>query len=299
MLETTPLVQPISIDEAFLDLTGTERLHGGPPSRTLALLARRVERELGITISIGLSYNKFLAKLASDLDKPRGYAVIGRAEALDFLKDRPVTQIWGVGPALERRLAGEGIIKIGQLREFKEAELVARYGAMGRRLHRFARGEDERRVEPERITKSVSAETTFDRDIAEPQALADELRPLCETVARRLVAAGLAAGGVTLKLKTPSFRIITRAHRLPTPTQRAELLFRAGLRLLEREAEGAPYRLIGIGADALADAREADPPDLFDEAPQREGQLDTALAELRRRLGDDAVAKGPGFERKR
>jgi DNA polymerase-4 len=299
MLETTPLVQPISIDEAFLDLTGTERLHGGPPSRTLALLARRVERELGITISIGLSYNKFLAKLASDLDKPRGYAVIGRAEALDFLKDRPVTQIWGVGPALERRLAGEGIIKIGQLREFKEAELVARYGAMGRRLHRFARGEDERRVEPERITKSVSAETTFDRDIAEPKELAAELWPLCETVARRLVAAGLAAGGVTLKLKTPAFRIITRAHRLPAPTQRAELLFREGLRLLEREAGGAPYRLIGIGADALADAREADPPDLFDKAQQRDTRIETTLAELRRRLGDGAVAKGRGFEPKR
>jgi DNA polymerase-4 len=299
MLETTPLVQPISIDEAFLDLTGTERLHGGPPSRTLALLARRVERELGITISIGLSYNKFLAKLASDLDKPRGYAVIGRAEAQDFLADRPVTQIWGVGPALERRLAGEGIIKIGQLREFKEAELVARYGAMGRRLHRFARGEDERRVEPERVTKSISAETTFDRDIAEPKELAAELWPLCETVARRLVAAGLAAGGVTLKLKTPAFRIITRAHRLPAPTQRAELLFREGLRLLEREAGGAPYRLIGIGADALADAREADPPDLFDEAQQRETRIETTLAELRRRLGDGAVAKGRGFEPKR
>jgi DNA polymerase-4 len=274
MLETTPLVQPISIDEAFLDLSGTEGLHGGPPARTLALLVRRIERELGITASIGLSYNKFLAKLASDLDKPRGYAVIGRAEAEGFLAGRPVRDIWGVGPALERRLAGEGILAIGQLRERKEAELVARYGAMGRRLHRFARGEDERRVEPERVTKSVSAETTFDRDIAAPDELAGELRRLCETVARRLAAAGLAAGGVTLKLKTPSFRILTRAHRLPAPTQRAELLFRAGLRLLEREADGAPYRLIGIGADALADARAADPPDLFDDAaPPAPGPL--------------------------
>jgi DNA polymerase IV len=264
MLETTPLVQPISIDEAFLDLAGTE---GGPPARTLALLAKRIERELGVTASVGLSYNKFLAKLASELDKPRGFAVIGRAEALEFLAERPVREIWGVGPALERRLAGDGILRIGQLREMQEAELVARHGSMGRRLHRFARGEDDRAVEPERVTKSISAETTFERDLAEPADLAAALRPLCETVARRLGAAGLAASGVTLKLKTSAFRLVTRSHRLAAPTQRAERIFREGVRLLERETRGEPYRLIGIGADSLADAVEADPPDLFDRAP--------------------------------
>jgi DNA polymerase-4 len=265
MQETTPLVQPLSIDEAFLDLSGTELVHKGPPARTLALLARRVEREVGVTVSIGLSYNKFLAKIASDLDKPRGFAVIGRADAEAFLAPKPVGLLWGVGASLQRRLAADGITTIGQLRAWREQELVGRYGAIGRRLYRFARGEDDRRVEPDAPTKSISAETTFDRDTADQAALEAELRPLCARVAQRLVAANLAATTATLKLKTADFRLRTRARRIDPPTQRAEVLLEAGLALLARELDGTLFRLIGIGADGLVEGREADPPGLFDQ----------------------------------
>jgi DNA polymerase IV len=263
METTTPLVQPLSIDEAFLDLAGTERLHGGPPARTLALLARRIEREIGVTVSIGLSYNKFLAKIASDLDKPRGFAVLGRGEALDFLAPRSVGLIWGVGAALQRKLAGDGIATIAELRQRDERELVARYGAIGRRLARFARGEDERRVDPDAPTKSVSVETTFDRDLADIDALAEQLRPLCDSLARRLKRAGFAAAGITLKLKTGDFRVLSRSRQLADPTQRADTLYRAALPLLREAVDGTRFRLIGVGADRLAEPALADPPDLF------------------------------------
>jgi DNA polymerase IV len=267
MLATTPLVEPLSIDEAFLDLSGTERLHDGPPARTLALLGRRIEREIGVSVSIGLSYNKFLAKIASDLDKPRGFAVLGRGEALDFLAPRSVSLIWGVGAALQRKLAGDGIATIAELRQRSERELVARYGAIGRRLGRFARGEDERAVDPDAPTKSVSVETTFARDIAGLDGLAEQLRALCDSLARRLIRAGHAAAGVTLKLKTADFRVLSRSRQLVDPTQRADTLYAAALPLLREAADGTHFRLIGIGADRLAQAALADPPDLFrDEA---------------------------------
>ena len=263
MESVTPQVQPLSIDEAFLDLAGTERLHGGPAARTLALLAGRIEREAGVTVSIGLSYNKFLAKLASDLDKPRGFAVVGRGEALEFLAPRPVGLLWGVGATLQRHLARDGITTIGDLRERTERELVARYGAIGRRFYRFSRGEDDRAVTTDAPTKSVSVETTFDRDLAAPEALAEELEPLARQLAKRLGDHGLATAGITLKLKTSRFKIITRSRALADPTQRAEVLYRAALSLLREAADGTSYRLIGIGGDRLVDAERADPPDLF------------------------------------
>jgi DNA polymerase-4 len=263
MLAATPLVQPLSIDEAFLDLAGAAERDAGPPARTLALLARRIEREIGVTVSIGLSYNKFLAKIASDLDKPRGFAVLGRGEALDFLAPRPVSLIWGVGEALRQKLAGDGIGTIGELRQRSERELVERYGAIGRRLARFAQGEDDRTVDPDPPTKSISVETTFARDLAGLEALAEELLPLAESLARRLARAGHAAAGVTLKLKTADFRVLSRSRQLADPTQRAETLYRAALPLLREAADGTFFRLIGIGADRLAAPALADPPDLF------------------------------------
>jgi DNA polymerase-4 len=271
MEETTPLVEPLSIDEAFLDLGGGEPRRDGPAARILALLARRIEREIGVTVSIGLSYNKFLAKVASDLDKPRGFAVIGRAEALAFLAGRPVGLLWGVGPALQRRLAGDGITRIGQLQAMKESELAARYGAIGRRLARFARGEDDRRVQPDAPTRSVSAETTFARDLFGVSELAAVLRPLCDQVAEALRRKALAASGVSLKLKTAEFSVRTRARRLADPTQRAERLFEIARALLDREIDGTSFRLIGVGAEGLTEARLADPPDLFGEKPPPAG----------------------------
>jgi DNA polymerase-4 len=265
MQETTPLVEAVSIDEAFLDLAGPEAPRDVPPARTLALLVRRIEREVGITASIGLSYNKFLAKVASDLDKPRGFAVIGVAEAKDFLAGRPVGLLWGVGRALQERLSRDGITTIGQLQQIKETELAARYGSIGRRLARFARGEDERKITTDAPTKSISAETTFARDLGAAEEIHAELGPLCETVAQRLRQAQLAAGGVSLKLKTGDFKLRTRARQLIDPTQRADILFRTATSLLEREIDGTLFRLVGVGAESLTTAELADPPDLFEQ----------------------------------
>ena len=292
MRDLTPLVEPLSIDEAFLDLSGTERLHGASPARSLARLVSRIETEVGVTASIGLSYNKFLAKIASDLDKPRGFSVIGRAEALDFLAPKPVGLIWGVGPALRRRLSADGITTIGQLRGHEEAALTARYGAIGGRLARFSRGEDGRPVDPNAPTKSISAETTFERDIADAAALGRILWPLAEKVATRLKNGGLAGGTVTLKLKTTRFRTLTRSRQLAAPTQLADVLYRAALPLLAREADGTAFRLIGIGASGLAGAEAADPPDLFDPAAAKRARSEKAVDAVRAKLGAGAIAKG-------
>jgi DNA polymerase IV len=296
MLETTPLVEAVSIDEAFLDLAGTQRLHGGAPARTLARLALKIEREMGVTVSVGLSANKFLAKIASDRDKPRGFAVIGRAEARGFLAAQPVGLIFGVGNATRERLAKDGISMIGQLQALPEDELTRRYGSMGRRLSRLARGDDDRTVEPEREAVGVSAETTFDEDLSDRDALARELWQLAERLSRRLKRAGLTGGGVQLKLKTSGFKILTRHRALDSATQLADQLYRAALPLLEREADGTRYRLIGIGADHLKPYDGDDGADLLDPGIAKRARAERAMDEVREKLGDDAVVKGRGFE---
>ena len=291
MRSLTPRVEPLSIDEAFLDLSGTTQLHGVSPASSLAALARRIERELNITVSIGLSYNKFLAKMLSDLNKPRGFAVVGRADARDFLTNQPVRLIWGVGKVFEQRLARDNIHIIGQLRAYPERELVGRYGRMGRRLAGFAEGHDDRGVGKSRAAKCISAETTFGTDIADPAALKAKLRPLCDRLAQRLRRASLAARGVTLKLKGTDFKIITRSRRLADPTQCAEILFTTAVPLLEREADGRRYRLVGIAAQAVEAADAADPSDLFDERAAKRLRLEHSLDTLRQRFGTSAVRR--------
>ena len=295
MLNLTPLVEPLSIDEAFMDLAGTEALHRGSPATTLALLARRVEEELSITASIGLSYNKFLAKIASDRDKPRGFAVIGRAEARTFLSGKPVSLLWGVGKSMRRRLRQDGITLIGELARIDEAELVARYGKIGRRLWLCARGEDDRRVDPESQVKSISSETTLDRDTAELAGLRTVLWQLAEAVARRMKKAGFAGKGVTLKLKTADFRIVTRSRRLRGATQSAEELFQAAEPLLVRETDGRAFRLIGIGVHDLVEAGQVVQGELFGGVGSTQSKVEKALDAVREKFGGDAIVKGRGF----
>lgn len=295
MLELTPLVEPLSIDEAFLDLSGTDRLHRDPPARVLARFANRVESEIGITISVGLSYCKFLAKVASDLDKPRGFSVIGEAEALSFLAGRPVTAIWGVGKAFAAALEKDGIRTIGQLQTMDEGALMKRYGVMGQRLHRLSRGVDSRRVEPHGEAKSVSAETTFDRDLSTIEDLTPVLRALSEKVSRRLKAAQIAGRTVVLKLKTRDFRLRTRNRQLSDPTQLADRIFRIGMTLLEKEIDGTKFRLIGVGVSDLCDAERADPPDLVDTQAAKRAIAEGAIDKLRSKFGEKAVETGYTF----
>jgi len=294
MLALTPLVEPLSIDEAFLDLSGTERLHGMWPAKALAQFATRVERELRITVSIGLSCNKFLAKVASDLDKPRGFAVLGATEAPAFLAPKPVSFIFGVGKASAARFARDGFHRVADLQRASEIELVRRYGDEGRRLARLARGIDARRVNADRETKSVSSETTFERDRSGFRSLERILWSLAEEVSARLKSKGLAGSTITLKLKTADFRLRTRARSLAAPTQLAQRIFAAARGLLEREADGTRFRLLGVGVSAIVPAEQADPYDLVD---GRGAQAEHAIDRVRARFGEDAVMRGLAFER--
>jgi len=292
MFGLTPLVEPLSIDEAFLDLSGTERLHGRSPARSLAAFAREVEQKIGITVSIGLSENKFLAKIASDFDKPRGFSVLSRREAAVFLAPKPVTFIWGVGKATGAALAREGFRTIADLQRADESDLMRRFGTEGQRLARLAFGIDARSVSADRETKSVSAETTFERDIADLPALERTLWQLSEKVSARLKAKALAGATVNLKLKTVDFRIRTRARSLPAPTQLAAKLFAAGRELLERETDGTKFRLLGIGVSSLAAAEDADPADLVDHHGERSKAAEHAVDRLRAKFGRGAVVMG-------
>jgi DNA polymerase IV len=288
----TPMVEPVSLDEAYLDLNGTERLHGMAPAKTLAKAASEIERRLGITVSVGLSYNKFLAKLASDLKKPRGFAVIGRVEAKEFLSDKPVWMIRGVGPVLQKRLGERGITSIGQLQKAGESRLAECFGDTGRWLHRLALGEDERVIEADGESKSVSSETTFEVDISDPAALERILWEQCEHVSARVKVAGIGGRTVVLKLKTAAFRIRTRSATLDDPTQLAEVMFRTGRAMLLREADGTRFRLLGIGLSKLAAADACDPPNLLDRGAARRASVERAMDTVRGKFGDDAVRKG-------
>ncbi|MFN3259420.1 MAG: DNA polymerase IV [Pikeienuella sp.] len=291
----TPLVEPLSLDEAFLDLRGTERLHGAPPALSLARLLERIEREVGVTASAGLSHNKFLAKTASDLDKPRGFSVIGREETPAFLAPRPVSSLWGVGASLRAKLEAEGLRTVADLRRRPEAELAARFGAMGLRLARLARGEDARAVTPDSPMKSISAETTFDADIAEREALEAHLWRLALRVSDRAKAKALTGRRVTLKAKTPAFRTITRQKALSAPTDLADALFRAARDLLPLALPSAPFRLIGLGLSDLAAERPADSPDLLDPAAAQRAKAERAADGIRARYGAEAIIKGRGW----
>ncbi|MEM7498880.1 MAG: DNA polymerase IV [Pseudomonadota bacterium] len=287
----TPLVEPLSLDEAFLDLSGTERLLGAPPALSLARLAAGIQAAVGITVSIGLSHNKFLAKLASDLDKPRGFAVIGRAETESFLAPRPVRSIWGVGGRFAARLEADGFHTNADLAAAGHDRLQALYGSAGARLARLARGEDDRRVDPGGVVKSISAETTFDTDTAERAVLEGHLWRLAVRASDRAKAKGLAGASVALKLKTAGFRTLTRQMRLAEPTSSAELLYRAGERLLERVLIEGPFRLIGIGFGAL----EADGPGqrgLLADERAAFLEAERATDRIRARFGADSIIRG-------
>ena len=294
MAPLSPLVQPLSVDEAVVDLSGTAALHGAPPAAVLARFAQTVETQQGLTVSIGLAPNRLLAKLAAGRDKPRGFAVLG-AEAAGIMASWPVRALPGIGPALERRLATLGITHLGHLAALDDRAARAWLGDDGPALAQRARGEDSRPVTPDRETKSVSAETTFDTDLATVAELERPLWRMAEKLARRLREKDLAAGGVVLKLKTARFALRTRAVRLPGPTVLPDLLFAAASSLLAREADGTAFRLIGIGAAPLMPGDTADRGDLADPGAARRVAAQNAVDTLRARFGETAIGRGRGL----
>ncbi len=293
MEELTPAIEPLSLDEAFLDLTGTERLHGAPPAVMLARLTRRMKDEIGITGSIGLSHNKFLAKVASDLDKPRGFSVIGQAETLDFLGSKPVRLIWGIGPAFQQSLDKAGIRTFDDLRRWDRAALHARFGQSGDRLYHLARGEDYRPVQRNAPVKSISNETTFGEDTADAEILEGHIWRLSEKVADRAKAKGIAGRVVTLKLKRHTHKILTRQSQLTDPTQIADRIYRTARELYDIVGDEGPYRLLGIGLSHLEPAQGADRSgDLLDRQAEQRAKAERATDKIRERFGTDAIVKG-------
>lgn len=294
MRNLTPIVEPLSIDEAFLDLTGTQRLHGLSPAQSLVHLQKQIYKEIGVTVSVGLSYNKFLAKTASDLDKPHGFAVLGKSDALEFLADKPVGFIFGIGPAFASKLEKSGLRTIADIRKLSDKEMAMRYGDHGLRLARLARAEDDRKVQTHSERKSVSAETTFNTDTRDIEDLKDKLWHVCLKTADRSKAKNLAGKVVTLKLKTANFKSITRRRTLSQPVQLADVIFRALEPLLISEANGTSFRLIGAGISALS-APVGDSADLLDPVAQKRGQAERASDKAREKFGSDAIVTGRGF----
>ena len=297
MLAVTPAVQPISIDEAFLDLTGTTKLHGQIPAKTLAKLINDIIVKIGITASVGLAPNKYLAKVASDLQKPRGFSVIGKAEAKTFLASKPVGMIWGVGKAFQDKLNGDGIHLIGQLQTMERNDLMARYGSMGSRLYYLSRGEDMRSVDTDDESKSISAETTFNTDISDVGELSAILWQLSEKVARRAKSEAVEGHTVTLKLKTRDFKNRTRSQSLKDATQLAHRIYDVAHPLLLREAVGPVFRLIGVGISNLQMATHEDYQTL-DVRQTAQTKAELAIDAIRNKFGKDAVEKGLGLRKR-
>ena len=293
MEDLTPDIEPLSLDEAFLDLSGTARLHGAPPAVMLARLTKRMRDELGLTGSIGLSHNKFLAKIASDLDKPRGYSIIGRAETASFLNDKPVSLIWGVGQATRASLDKAGIRTFADLLRWEKTDLVARFGSMGDRLYHLARGQDRRRVSAHSPMKSISNETTFGSDTADADILDGHIWRMAEKVADRAKAKGLAGRVVTLKLKRADHSLLTRRQSLRDPAQLADTLYRTARALFDQVDHTTPYRLLGVGLSDLVPENAAEASgDLLDPQARQRGRAERAADEIRARFGTDAILKG-------
>lgn len=293
MQSLTPLVEPLSIDEAFLDLSGTRRVHGMIPAKVLARFALQIERDVGVTVSVGLSCNKFLAKIASDLDKPRGFAALAQDEARTMLAEKPVNFIFGVGPATQERLIQRGFRTIADLQRAEEAELMRLFGGEGQRLWRLARGIDDRRVVPDRGAKTISNETTFETDIRDFATLERLLWRLSEKVSSRLKSSELAGSTITLKLKTGDFRQRTRSQSISAPTQLAARIFAVSRELLAKEIDGTAFRLMGTGVSALRPSSQAHETDMLD---RRSADAERAIDGLRKKFGNAAVIRGIAYD---
>jgi DNA polymerase IV len=293
MQALTPLVEPLSIDEAFLDLAGTQRVHGMIPAKVLARFAREVERDIGITVSVGLSRNKFLAKIASDLDKPRGFATLDQEEARAMLAEKPVGFIFGVGPATQEKLSQRGFRTIADLQRADEIDLMKQFATEGRRLWRLARGIDDRAVVADRGAKTISSETTFETDIRDFATLEKLLWRLSEKVSSRLKNGELAGSTITLKLKTADFRQRTRSQSIHAPTQLAAKIFAITREMLAREIDGTAFRLMGAGVSALRPGSQADDTDMLD---RRSAHAERAIDDLRRKFGNSAVIRGIAYD---
>ena len=293
MDDLTPVVEPLSLDEAFLDMTGTARLHGKPPAVMLAGLIKRMKDEIGLTGSIGLSHNKFLAKVASDLQKPRGFSIIGKTETTEFLRPKPVRLIWGIGPVAQENLNKAGIQTFDDLLRWDRRDLHDRFGGMGERLYSLARGEDGRSISAHTPVKGLSNETTFNEDTADVDILDGHIWRMAEKVSARAKAKDKAGLVVTLKLKTSDFKLVSKRQSLHHPTQMADTIYRTARGLFDQVATRGPFRLLGVGISQLSGANGADREgDLLDQDAGKRAEAERAADKIRAKFGADAIMKG-------
>ena len=292
MREMTPLVEPLSLDEAFLDLSGTTRLHKKIPAVILAELSKKIIEKVGISVSVGLSYNKFLAKICSDIDKPRGFSIINKKEASNFLKDKPVEVLWGVGKTLKNKLNNDGIKTIGQIKEMEINEVITKYGAIGSHIHKLSNAEDNRVIKPFRKVKSISHEKTFEKDTNDEDFLKKTLWSLCEKVSNRSKNKGLGGNTINLKIKTKDFKLISRSITIDEPTQIGEIIFQAAKLLLLREINTNKFRLLGVGLSNLKEAEICDLYDLINIDSNRDKKIEFAMDSIRDRFGTNLIKKG-------
>jgi DNA polymerase-4 len=295
LAEYTPLVEPLSLDEAFLDVTGCE-VRWGPPEELARQLQERLKEELGLTASIGLASNKLVAKIASGLEKPRGFVVVPHGTEREFLAPLPVEKLWGVGEVTARSLHEMGVSTVGQLVELSAAQLEAEFGRRGHDLYRQARGLDDRPVVVERVEKSLSREVTFAEDVGDQEVLRKELLALSESVGRLLRKRGLSGRTVKLKLRYADFKTLTRQTTMRTPTDLGRVIFDQAARLLDKARDRRrKVRLIGVGVSKLEAAEEGQL-SLFEGAGdgrvEKLRRLSRSVDRIRERYGDDAIRRG-------
>jgi DNA polymerase-4 len=293
LLSFTPLVEPLSLDEAFLDVAGCEGLFG-PAPEIARRIKERVRAETALTASVGVAPNKFLAKLASDHGKPDGLVVVPPEGVAEFLAPLPVGRLWGVGAKAEERLQSLGVRTAGQLAALPERLLADRFGEAGRHIWELAHGRDGRTVVPDRAAKSVSSETTFARDVGDRETLRTWLLDLADHLAGRLRQQGLRARTVELKVRSSDFRTRTRSLSLPEATDATDVLWQAARGLFERTVtrDVLPLRLLGVGVTNLV-REPAVQGQLFDDGErQRQAALDRAIDAIRGQLGHGAIRRG-------
>ncbi len=289
----SPLIEPLSLDEAFVDVTASRRLFGGGVE-----IGRRIQREIlseiGLGASVGVAPNKFLAKVASDLEKPAGFVVVEADRVQEFLDPLPVGRLWGVGAVTEAELHRHGIRTIAELRRLPPGGAARLLGSHGEQLERLARGEDERPVVPEHEAKSISNEITFAADLETDEALLSCLQQLCEQVAWRMRRAGRCARTVQIKVRFADFSTVTRARTLARASDLTSELWESACELFERRLPRPrpPVRLLGVGVSGLQ-GREGEQGDLFaDGQREREARLDRVADAIRARFGRSAARRG-------
>ena len=293
MMELTPAVEPLSLDEAFLDLTGTEKLHGSPPAVQLCMLLKRISNELGITGSVGLSHNKFLAKIASDLEKPNGFSIIGKEETDAFLLDKPVRLIWGVGTTFQDKLENDGIRKFSDIKTRSKEVLIKRYGQTGLRLWHLARGQDYRKIQANAPVKSISNETTFFEDTSDKNLLDGHIWRLCEKVTDRAKATNRIGSVISIKLKRKDHTQISRRLSLREPTQMCSLIYQAAKSLLDKVEDKGPFRLIGVNLSKISySSKEIIYNDLIDFKTTNSVNVEKATDKIRQKFGDKSILRG-------